>query len=199
MRFNDRNAWVVLGALALGLVASGGAASGDDFTPEPGFISLFNGKDLSGWKLDKEILDGKVETADRRFKVHGDAIVTEGARPIENLYTVREFSENFVLRLEFRASPKANSGLFIRGTQLQVRDYPTVGPYKGLVHFNKGGWNAIEVTVKPNPAGKGGLAECTCNGELLEQALAVPASGGIGLQSETNTLEYRRIRIKLQP
>ena len=47
------------------------------------------------------------------------------------------FPGDFVLRLEFRASPKANSGLFLRGKQLQVRDYPTVGPYKTLKHFQR--------------------------------------------------------------
>ena len=137
--------------------------------------------------------------ADGRFKADGGTIVITGGKPIEDLYTVREFGRDFVLRLEFRASPKANSGLYIRGKQLQVRDYATIGPYKDLKRFKEGGWNAIEVIVKAGPDGKGGIAECTCNGEMLEAALAVPAKGGIGLQSETNQLEYRRIRIKEQP
>ena len=54
-------------------------------------------------------------------------------------YTVQEFNKDFHLKLEFRAAPKADSGLYIRGPQLQVRDYPTVGPYK-KVKFNSGDW-----------------------------------------------------------
>jgi hypothetical protein len=109
---------------------------------------------------------------------------------------VREFNHDFTLKLEFRAGARANSGLYIRGMQLQVRDYATIGPYTKLKHFNEGGWNTIQVTVKADGASGKSVAECTCNGELLEKALPIPARGGIGLQSETGRLEYRRIRIK---
>ena len=200
MRSDSWRAWLLLAGLALAALACTGAAiADDDFRVEEGFTSLFNGKDLSGWRLGDEVLDGKAETADRRFAARDGAIVIQGAKPIEDLYTVREFNRDFVLRLEFRASPRANSGLHLRGKQLQVRDYPTIGPYKALKRFNPGGWNAIEVTVKADPGGKGAVARCTCNGEVLEEALDVPGKGAIGLQSETNQLEYRRIRIKEQP
>lgn len=38
-------------------------------------------------------------------------------------------NEAFVLRLDFRAAPWANSGLYLRGKQRQVRDCATIGPY----------------------------------------------------------------------
>jgi hypothetical protein len=196
MRFHSRRQWIVLGLAGLTTLVVAGVRTGragDEFSVEEGFQSLFNGKDLSGWRLGHESLDGKTETADHRFATRDGAIVIQGAAKIEDLYTVREFGRDFILRLEFRAAPRANSGLYIRGKQLQVRDYPTIGPYKTLKQFHNGGWNAIEVTVK------GESAECTCNGELLEKALAVPPTGGIGLQSETGQIEYRRIRIKEQP
>ena len=178
-------------ALLVSLVAVPFAAPGaDDFTLEPGFELLFNGRDLSGWRVGDERLEGKATSADGRFKAKDGVIVIQGASPIEDLYTVREFGKDFVLRLEFRASPRANSGLHIRRKQLQVRDYPTIGPYKNLKGFKNGDWNAIEVAVKGNKA------HCTCNGEVLEEALVVPDKGPIGLQSETNQLEYRRIRIR---
>jgi type 1 glutamine amidotransferase len=180
----------ILAALALPVPAA------DDSTIEQGFTSLFNGKDLSGWHVGAEALEGKTESSDGRFAVKDGAIVIDGGPRIEDIYTTAEFNRDFTLRLEFRASPRANSGLYIRGKQLQVRDYATIGPYKELKRFNQGGWNAIEVVVKKNPGGDGAVAECTCNGELLEKALAIPARGAIGLQSETNRLEYRRIRIK---
>lgn len=170
----------------------------DDFTVEAGYTALFNGNDLTGWRLGDESLEGKVETADRRFAAKDGAIRIEGAAKIEDLYTVREFNGDFTLKFEFRAAARANSGLYIRGMQLQVRDYATVGPYTKLKNFQEGGWNAIEVIVKTDAATGKSVAECTCNGELLEKSLPIPPKGGIGLQSETGRLEYRRIRIKHQ-
>jgi acetyl esterase/lipase len=65
-----------------------------------------------------------------------------------------------------------------------------VGPYKSLKGYKDGDWNAIEVVVT------GTKALCTCNGEVLEAALEIPASGPLALQSETNVVEYRNVRIK---
>ena len=50
--------------------------------------------------------------------------------------------------------------------------------------------NEIVVTVKD------GVAHCTCNGEVLEAALELPASGPIGVEGDRGQMEYRRIRIK---
>ena len=101
-----------------------------------------------------------------------------------------------MLRLDFRASRDANSGLHLRDKafahQLQIRDYPRVGPYKTLKGYKDGDWNAIEVIVR------GTKARCTCNGELLEAALEIPGKGPLALQSEINVVEYRNIRIKGQ-
>ena len=54
-------------------------AAGDDFKPEPGFTSLFNGKDLTGWKTKKggDSLDGKAEAYGNRFKVAQGKIVID--------------------------------------------------------------------------------------------------------------------------
>src|SRR5436309_1029317 len=52
------------------------SSAGDDFKPEPGYVSLFNGKDLEGWKYYKETdLKGKTETADKRFRVADGVII----------------------------------------------------------------------------------------------------------------------------
>ena len=83
----------------------------------------------------------------------------------------------------------ADSGLFIRAPQLQVRDYITVGPYKDLKHYKPQDWNRIQVVVKGN------VAHCVCNDEVLEDALKVPATGGIGLEADQGTMEYRNIRL----
>src|SRR5689334_7692326 len=89
----------------LGLALS--AASAGDAKPEPGFVSLFNGKDLTGWKYYKETnLAGKTETADKRFTVTGGVIVANEGKGIKDLYTVSDYNKDFILRMDFRASLK---------------------------------------------------------------------------------------------
>jgi hypothetical protein len=109
-------------------------------------------------------------------------------RKIQQLWTTREFPGDFVLRLEFRATPSADSGIYLRGPQLQCRDYRLAGPYKELKRYRPQDWNEIEVTVR------GGVARATCNGELLEAELKLPASGPIGLERDRGQMEHRRIR-----
>lgn len=196
----------------------------DAFTPEPGFVSLFNGRDLTGWGYrpssqgdienakrwqasDRNAppwpivttpvnFDGKTASDDGRYVAkHGRLIVTtpsEG-RKIQTLWTTREFPKDFVLKLEFRATPNADSGVFIRKPQLQCRDYLLAGPYKQLKQYKPQDWNEIVVTVK------GGEAHATCNGEVLEAAMKLPGTGPIGLEGDRGQMEYRRIRIQESP
>jgi hypothetical protein len=46
---------------------------------------------------------------------------------------------------------------------------------------------------------RGGVAHAECNGEVLEEALALPASGPIGVEGDRGQMEYRRIRVKVLP
>ena len=192
----------------------------DDFQPEPGFVSLFNGQDLTGWGfrvtpeksragakkwmasdptvswpfVDEPIsFEGKSVTTEGRYLAkNGRLVVTtppEG-RKIQQLYTTQEFSGNLTLKLEFRATPNADSGVFIRDPQLQCRDFPLAGPYKELKNFKSGDWNELVVVVQD------GMAHCTCNGEVIEEAMKVPATGPIGLEGDRGQMEYRRIRIR---
>jgi hypothetical protein len=171
----------------------------EDFTPEPGFISLYNGKDLTGWRyLPDEKFDGKTEASDGRYTAKGEALVVNDFNPakgphLRQLYTTREFPKNFILKLEFRAAVNADSGIFIRKPQLQCRDYLVAGPYKELKSYKPQDWNLIEVTVKDN------VARCTCNGEVLEAALKLPETGPIGLEADRGQMEYRRIQLKELP
>lgn len=181
-----------IGALVAGIATGLPCSTAADFKPEKGYTSLFNGTDLTGWKIGKngkEALDGKTQALKGRFEVKNGVIVVNLGQGIKDLYTVKDFNKDFHLKLEFRAAPRADSGVYIRGPQLQVRDYPTVGPYK-KVKFKNGDWNELEITVR------GTKAECKCNGEVIEKALRVPAQGGIGLQAESGKFEFRHIRIK---
>jgi lysophospholipase L1-like esterase len=192
-----------------------------EFTPEPGYVSLFNGHDLTGWgfrattEREREsarkwkasdpnmplypmvdspaLFDGKEKSNDGRYVAKNGKLVVstppEGRR-IQKISTTREFSKDFILRLEFRATPNADSGVFIRGNQLQCRDYPLAGPYKKLKNYRQGDWNELEVIVK------GETAYALCNGEVLETAMKVPDNGPIELEGDQGQMEYRRIRIK---
>ncbi len=179
-------------------------ARADDFTPEPGFVSLYNGKDLTGWGYrDKEqkvleTFDGKTDASDGRYSAKPGILVVnahdaaKGPR-IRQLWTAKEFPKNFILKIEFRAAVNADSGIFLRKPQLQCRDYLVAGPYKELKKYKPQDWNQIIVTVKDN------VAHCECNGEVLEDALKLPESGSVGLEADRGQMEYRHIQIKELP
>ncbi len=165
------------------------------FNPETGFVSIFNGHDLTGWGyVGRSSLYGKTSSdEDSRFVVkNGRLIVTAShkGQEMKKLWTTRVFPRDFVLKLEFRASPNADSGIFIRDPQLQCRDFIIAGPFSTLAHYLPMDWNEIVVTVR------GGLAHCTCNGEVIVDAMPVPPSGAIGLESDRGQMEYRRIRVQ---
>lgn len=166
-------------------------------------IGLFNGKDLNGWgfriKTEGgvifESLEGKTESKDKRFVANGGILTANAYKEgfeerYLNLWTAQEFPEDFILTLEFRASKDADSGIFLRGKQLQCRNYPVLGPYKNLKNYRENDWNKIEVIVKDS------IAHCTCNGEVLEEALKIPSTGSIGLESDRGQMEYRNILLK---
>jgi lysophospholipase L1-like esterase len=189
----------------------------DEFKLEEGFQSLFNGRDLTGWGFrptpprnplknprpgapvfvqikEAEDFQGKTKSSDQRYwAVNGRLVVTTPAegRRIQQLWTTTEFGSDFVLKLEFRATPNADSGVFIRKPQLQCRDYVLAGPYKDLKNYKPQLWNELVVTVT------GGVAHASCNGELLTDNMMVPATGPIGLEGDRGQMEYRRIRIKI--
>jgi hypothetical protein len=84
-------------------------------------ISLFNGKDLSGWKI-----FGSKEN--NGWKVVDGIMVNEAPqekgkhKSYANIRTEREF-EDFNLKLEFRVPPGGNSGIYLRGIyEVQVAD-----------------------------------------------------------------------------
>lgn len=172
-------------------------ARADDFKPEPGAIVLFNGKDLTGWGYKTNNFDGKVASDDKRYSATNGVLVVHPREPrlMQILWTTKEFPKNFTLKLEFRAQVNADSGIFIRKPQLQCRDYPVAGPdkYKALKKYKPQDWNEIVVTVKD------GVAHCTCNGEVLEEAMKVPETGPVGLEGDRGQMEYRRIRVIENP
>jgi hypothetical protein len=194
----------------------------EPFVPDAGFESLFNGYDLTGWgyrptsEKDKKTardwkasdpnaaawpfvtervdFDGLSVSPDGRFAAIGGRLVVTTPpehRKVQQLWTTRELGEDFILKLEFRATPNADSGIYLRGPQLQCRDYALAGPYHRLERYRPQDWNEIVVTVKD------GVAAATCNGEMLETGMTLPASGPIGLEGDRGQMEYRHIQIRL--
>ena len=170
---------------------------------EEGFRLLTNGQDLTGWcyrdnkTLEfQESFDGMKQSPDARFRAIGSGITTattpEG-RKYQVIWTKEEFPKNFILRLQFRTTPNADGGVFIRKPQLQCRDYSVAGPFKDLKNYKPQEWNDLEVTVQ------GTVAHSTCNGEVLLDAMPVPETGPIGLEGDRGQMEYRLIRVKELP
>ena len=118
----------------------------DPFRPEEGFLSLFNGHDLTGWATGRpprrtrrarcagrprtrapppgrSSRRGSTSTASRPRPTDasppsgGRLVVTTPPeyRKIQQIWTTREFSRDFILKLEFRATPNADSGVYLRG------------------------------------------------------------------------------------
>src|ERR1700726_2986583 len=76
-----------------------------DEKDDKGWVQLFNGKDLSGWKTHPKDKG--------HWEVKDGAIVGSGSQ-VGHLFTERGDFENFHVRVEAKISDKGNSGLFFR-------------------------------------------------------------------------------------
>ena len=169
--------------IALGLMVLVPAALvADDFKPEPGFERLDNGKDLSGWTGNKtgwSVLDG--------------AIVLDAKKARGNIYSEKTNSKNCIIRFQFKATDNADSGFFVHGAQLQVRDYPKAGPKQYAKPAKPAGeWNDMELDFT------NGVAVVKLNGEVIDKAFKAGGNTkqGVGLQKERGDFAFRHIVIK---
>jgi hypothetical protein len=128
--------------LALGLILScwtGVAAQAEDNVPPPGFIALFNGKDLTGWKgllkppLDSPALRAKA-TAEQLAEAQKEAddVMRNGWR-VENgtlvfngkgrsLCTIKDYGD-FEMFVDWKILADGDSGIYLRGSpQVQIWD-----------------------------------------------------------------------------
>jgi len=178
-------------------------------------IQLFNGKDLTGWRLtDPQAINGW--SAKDQMLVN--VVVQEEGKPHKNygnLRTDQEF-EDFNLKLEVRLSPHENSGIYLRGIhEVQVEDSYGQAP----TSHNMG---AIYTRVKPTvnaskPAGQWQTFDITfvdrhvtvilngiriidnqpvagCTGGALWSDVARP--GPIYLQGDHTGIEYRNLVLR---
>lgn len=173
-------------------------AEADSVQPEPGFTSLFNGRDLTGWGYTgaaAQDFAGLTVSPDGRYEVKDGVIRVNERTPrmIQQMTARQPLPADCVIRLEYRALPLADSGVFVRGTQIQVRDYLAVGPYYDLLRHRPQDWNVLAITVK------GTLVFATSNGEAIEPSFRVPATGALGLEGDLGVMDFRRIRVKALP
>lgn len=109
--------------------------------PPPGFVALFNGKDLSGWwgagtedprkymALPPEEFAKKREASladiNKHWRVENGELVNDG----NGLYlTTDKFYGDFELLVDYKTVPKADSGIYLRGIpQVQIWDYTKEG------------------------------------------------------------------------
>ena len=133
--------------------------------PEPGFVSLFNGRDLTGWQIVRPKGPGYiVENGLLECPADGGG----------NLFTDKEYA-NFIFRFEFKLEQGTNNGIGIRaplegdaaykGMEIQILDYEAPlykgklkpAQYHGSIYgvipakigFLKptGDWNSEEITA----------------------------------------------------
>ena len=195
---------VALGPLALTATAA-----------EKGFRPLFNGKDLTGWKLRNptghnswSVLPGGILKNTVEKGAHGTDLVTE-----------QKFW-NFTVRYEFMTPDDSNSGFYLRGRhEIQI-----LGDYKAgkasmtcngsIYNFRApdkfvtkpgGEWQSAEATIIGN------RITVTLNGVKIHDNVPcdrptgseidgrVSEPGPIFLQGDHGTVSFRNIRIKELP
>jgi hypothetical protein len=200
--------------LALTLVAA---------ADDPGFVPIFNGKDLNGWTIRGQYGPGYI--------VEGGKIVCP-ADGGGNLFTEKEYL-NFILRFEFRLQDASNNGIGIRapyegdaaytGMEIQILDHDAAvyrgqlkpAQYHGSIYDvvpaktgylkKTGEWNQEEIVAD------GRLIKVVLNGTVIVDAnlddVKDPAvlkkhpglartSGHIGLLGHHSRVEFRNLRVK---
>ncbi|MCE5302211.1 MAG: DUF1080 domain-containing protein [Planctomycetaceae bacterium] len=125
-----------------------------DNTPPPGFVALFNGKDLTGWK---GVLKPPLDNPAHRAKTPAEQLaeaqkeaddVMRGGWRVEDgvlifngngrsLATVKDYGD-FELYVDWKIGPDGDSGIYLRGApQVQIWDPSQSGIGSGGLYNNK--------------------------------------------------------------
>jgi hypothetical protein len=217
-----RSAFVLLALAGLTGTYTLAPAAGDS-APE-GFVALFNGKDLTGWK----VLDGKMSVWGAE-----DGLLFVNGKGGGWLLTEKEYG-NFDLRLQFKLPEAGNSGVALRapfkgnpayaGMEIQLLDdtwYKKDKNYKGIRPTQLTG--SIYDVVAPSkdatkPAGAWNSIAITANGRRITVELngvktidanlddykdrvdthkgLLQEKGHLGLQSHDGRVEFKNIYVR---
>ena len=166
----------LLASVVLVCLACGHAAAAENvLTAEEkaeGWVLLFDGKTTDGW------LDSQEKPVDQSHVQDGSL----NPHPCNYMLIQKETYDNYKLALDFKISPKCNSGVFIRTFPLQPREGKDVG-FNGLevaiddtttASFHDTG--AIYDLVQPSynamkPAGAWNQMVITCDRNLISVAV----------------------------
>jgi hypothetical protein len=163
-------------------------AVGDDFKLESGFTLLFNGKNFDGWRQaagKKELLDGKTEASNGRFKI-ADGIIQFDAKIKGDQYieTTKEFGKDVHIKFDFKPGPNCNNDIFLRGTKFDI--IPGKGETKAV---KEGEWQLFEIIVE------GDKIEHKINGAKVRSSKAKGASP-FKIRAEIGSIQVKNIRAK---
>ncbi len=134
-----------------------------------GFVSLFDGKSFSGW-VPRKGLDGEEVAEEDAYFTVKDGMIYCLDRGTDDWLATRKQYGDFVLRLEYKLTIDANSGIFLRapleepglgGFEVQIIDdvgkqpgkettgavFDVLAPKKNLSR-PLGEWNEMEVRVQ---------------------------------------------------
>lgn len=170
---------------------------------EEGFVALFNGKDLSGFKT--------VGVKDDTITVK-EGVIDVSGKPNGYFHTDKSY-KNFVLKFDWKFLKNGNSGtlVHITGKQkvwpkcIEVQGMQTdhgrifaIGGAKGKFTVDKaaqkkaikiGEWNTTEIISKD------GMLTSKINGVEVSTGKGDLTEGQIGWQSEGAPLQFKNIRI----
>ena len=186
---------------------------------EEGFVSLFDGKSLNGWRVTKEIPTARIVT-DGNSVIDGPRAHLFYAGDVE-----KHNFKNFVLRAQVKTFPKANSGIYFH-TKYQDSGWPDAGFESQVNNTHSdpkktGGLYAVKDVI-PAPAKdnewfkyeirvKGKNIVIKINGKVTTRWTEVPnaphlksmpgrklGSGTFALQAHDpkSVIHYRNIRVK---
>ena len=182
----------------------------------PGFVPLFNGRDLSGWKTH--------ETQPRGWHVENGVLIGKGPSR-SHLYSERGDYRDFHLRVEAKINKGGNSGVFGRATfgprwplktpqwpvgyEAQILDYPGDATQTGSLYITDRGAAVVHVRESLVPTGEWFIEELIVEGDRIivkvngkttaDYRDSRPIDRGyIALQlHDTNTkVEFRQIEIR---
>ena len=137
---------------------------------EKGYVPMFNGKDLTGWKglvgnpitrakmTEKELAAKQIESdvkTTKNWSVKDNSIVFNGAG--DNLCSTKQYGD-FEMIVDWRITKKGDSGLYLRGSpQVQIWDTSRVevGAQVGSGGlYNNAKYRSTPLKVADNPIGE---------------------------------------------
>ncbi len=135
MRFRLISILLLSSAILLSAVLTGSIHAEKQNVPPAGFVALFNGKDLSGWKgfvadppqrakMSSEELAAEQKKANQRMRNHwtvqDGVIVFDGKG--KNLCTAKKYAD-FELYVDWKIHEEGDSGIYLRSSpQVQIWD-----------------------------------------------------------------------------